>query len=105
MSGTVPGQELAWTLLPPAGTVGIIGFTMDKATVRLSNLMALDATAFGNWGCHRTIPAVDSSCERVQWPFVEFHESGRTGALRGVHGDRSRSGRAWSLETSNPPAD
>jgi 6-hydroxycyclohex-1-ene-1-carbonyl-CoA dehydrogenase len=24
---------------------------MDKPQVRLSNLMALDATAFGSWGC------------------------------------------------------
>ena len=44
MSGTLPGQELAWRLLVPAATLGIIGFTMDKAQVRLSNLMALDAT-------------------------------------------------------------
>jgi 6-hydroxycyclohex-1-ene-1-carbonyl-CoA dehydrogenase len=78
MSGTVPGQELAWTLLPPAGTVGIIGFTMDKATVRLSNLMALDATAFGNWGCPpQQYPAVADLVlsDRVQVrPFVEFHD-------------------------------
>ncbi len=51
MSGTAAGQELAWSLLGPAATVGIIGFTMDKPSVRLSNLMALDARAFGNWGC------------------------------------------------------
>ena len=51
MSGTVKGQELAWSLLPPAGTLGVIGFTMDKPDIRLSNLMALNATAFGSWGC------------------------------------------------------
>ena len=51
MSGTLAGQELAWSLLVPAATLGIIGFTMDKAQVRLSNLMALDARAFGSWGC------------------------------------------------------
>jgi 6-hydroxycyclohex-1-ene-1-carbonyl-CoA dehydrogenase len=51
MSGTSRGQELAWALLPPAGTLGVVGFTMDKPDIRLSNLMALDATAFGNWGC------------------------------------------------------
>ena len=51
MSGTARGQELAWALLPPAGTLGVIGFTMDKPDIRLSNLMALDATAFGSWGC------------------------------------------------------
>jgi 6-hydroxycyclohex-1-ene-1-carbonyl-CoA dehydrogenase len=51
MSGTRAGQELAWSLLVPAATLGIIGFTMDKPQVRLSNLMALDARAFGSWGC------------------------------------------------------
>jgi 6-hydroxycyclohex-1-ene-1-carbonyl-CoA dehydrogenase len=51
MSGTSAGQELAWSLLVPAATLGIVGFTMDKPQVRLSNLMALDATAFGSWGC------------------------------------------------------
>jgi 6-hydroxycyclohex-1-ene-1-carbonyl-CoA dehydrogenase len=51
MSGTAAGQELAWSLLGPATTLGVIGFTMDKPQIRLSNLMALDATAFGSWGC------------------------------------------------------
>jgi 6-hydroxycyclohex-1-ene-1-carbonyl-CoA dehydrogenase len=78
MSGTVAGQELAWSLLPPGGTVGIVGFTMDKASVRLSNLMALDANAFGNWGCAPHLyPAVAELVlsGRVQIePFVEFHD-------------------------------
>ena len=77
MSGTAAGQELAWSLLPPGGTVGIVGFTMDKVSVRLSNLMALDATAFGNWGCAPQLyPAVVELVlsERVRIdPFVEFH--------------------------------
>jgi 6-hydroxycyclohex-1-ene-1-carbonyl-CoA dehydrogenase len=51
MSGTVAGQEFAWGLLGPASTLGVIGFTMDKPQIRLSNLMALDARAFGSWGC------------------------------------------------------
>lgn len=51
MSGTAAGQLFTWSLLAPAATLGIIGFTMDKPEVRLSNLMALDATAFGSWGC------------------------------------------------------
>jgi hypothetical protein len=49
MSGTAAGQELAWTLLASSATLGVIGFTMDKPDIRLSNLMALDATAFGSW--------------------------------------------------------
>jgi len=29
----------------------VVGFTPAKVELRLSNLMALDATARGNWGC------------------------------------------------------
>jgi 6-hydroxycyclohex-1-ene-1-carbonyl-CoA dehydrogenase len=28
-----------------------VGFTMNKIDVRLSNLMAFDATVHGTWGC------------------------------------------------------
>ncbi len=61
MSGTPAGQELAWSLMEPAGVVGIVGFCLDKVTVRLSNLMAFDAEAFGNWGCRPALygPALD----------------------------------------------
>jgi len=51
MSGTVAGQALAYDLLTFAGTIGFIGFTMEKLSVRLGNLMAFDASVFGNWGC------------------------------------------------------
>ena len=50
-SGTAAGQNAAFQLLSFAGTIAIVGFTMDKITVRLSNLMAFDADMFGNWGC------------------------------------------------------
>jgi 6-hydroxycyclohex-1-ene-1-carbonyl-CoA dehydrogenase len=61
MSGTAPGQTTAYELLTFAGTVGFIGFTMDKIPVRLGNLMAFDATIFGNWGCLPALytPAID----------------------------------------------
>jgi 6-hydroxycyclohex-1-ene-1-carbonyl-CoA dehydrogenase len=61
MSGTAPGQAAAYELLTFAGTVGFIGFTMDKIQVRLGNLMAFDATIFGNWGCLPELyaPAID----------------------------------------------
>ena len=52
MSGTAGGQAAAYELMTFAGTVGFVGFGMEKVPVRLSNLMAFDATAFGNWGCH-----------------------------------------------------
>lgn len=50
-SGSKGGQALAWRLLGPAAWLSIVGFTMDKLELRLSNLMAFDATAAGNWGC------------------------------------------------------
>jgi 6-hydroxycyclohex-1-ene-1-carbonyl-CoA dehydrogenase len=50
-SGTAAGQETAYGLLTYDGKLGVVGFTLDKVPVRLSNLMAFDATAFGNWGC------------------------------------------------------
>jgi 6-hydroxycyclohex-1-ene-1-carbonyl-CoA dehydrogenase len=61
MSGTPQGQELAWSLMTFAGVVGIVGFCLNKVEVRLSNLMAFDARAFGNWGCRPQLykPALD----------------------------------------------
>ena len=50
-SGTAAGQNLAFSLLSFAGSLGVVGFTMDKLTIRLSNIMAFDADVFGNWGC------------------------------------------------------
>lgn len=50
-SGTTAGQETAFGLLGRGGFLGVVGYTPEKATLRLSNLMALDATARGNWGC------------------------------------------------------
>jgi 6-hydroxycyclohex-1-ene-1-carbonyl-CoA dehydrogenase len=50
-SGTKAGQELAFGLLGPGALLGVVGYTMDKVEVRLSNLMAFDASAVGNWGC------------------------------------------------------
>lgn len=51
ISGTKPGQDLAFNLITFASTLSIVGFTMDKVEVRLSNLMAFDAKLIGTWGC------------------------------------------------------
>ena len=51
MSGTKAGQELAYALVSIASTLSIVGFTLDKTEVRLSNLMAFDAQVIGTWGC------------------------------------------------------
>jgi len=50
-SGTAAGQITAYGLLVHGATLSVVGFTMDKVEVRLSNLMAFDARAIGNWGC------------------------------------------------------
>lgn len=50
-SGTRAGQLAAWGLLVPSATLMVVGFTLDSVEIRLSNLMALDARALGNWGC------------------------------------------------------
>ena len=51
MTGTKPGQELGFALVSFASTLSIVGFTLDKLEVRLSNLMAFDAKLIGTWGC------------------------------------------------------
>lgn len=51
MSGTKAGQELGFNLLTFASTMSVVGFTMDKLEVRLSNLMAFDSQLIGTWGC------------------------------------------------------
>ncbi|HYB90343.1 MAG TPA: 6-hydroxycyclohex-1-ene-1-carbonyl-CoA dehydrogenase [Candidatus Binataceae bacterium] len=50
-SGTAAGQTTAWSLLVHGATLAVVGFTLEKVEVRLSNLMAFHARALGNWGC------------------------------------------------------
>ena len=50
-SGTGAGQATAYSLLNRGATLCVVGFTMDKLELRLSNLMAFHARALGNWGC------------------------------------------------------
>jgi 6-hydroxycyclohex-1-ene-1-carbonyl-CoA dehydrogenase len=50
-SGTPAGQATAFSLLGHGGYLGVVGFTSEKVELKLSNLMAFDATAQGNWGC------------------------------------------------------
>lgn len=50
-SGSAVGQETAFGLLTHGATLSVVGFTMDKLELRLSNLMAFHARALGNWGC------------------------------------------------------
>jgi 6-hydroxycyclohex-1-ene-1-carbonyl-CoA dehydrogenase len=50
-SGQPGGQDTAYGLLTFASTLLVVGFTLAKTEVRLSNLMAFDATVQGTWGC------------------------------------------------------
>lgn len=50
-SGTPAGQETAFGLVGHGGYLSVVGFTPKKVELRLSNLMAFDATVQGNWGC------------------------------------------------------
>lgn len=50
-SGTAAGQASAFGLLTYGACLSVVGFTMDKVELRLSNLMAFHARALGNWGC------------------------------------------------------
>lgn len=50
-SGSTAGQTTAFGLLNRGATLCVVGFTMDKCELRLSNLMAFHARALGNWGC------------------------------------------------------
>jgi 6-hydroxycyclohex-1-ene-1-carbonyl-CoA dehydrogenase len=51
MSGTPTGQTTAFGLLDHGAYLAVVGFTPKPVELRLSNLMAFDATARGNWGC------------------------------------------------------
>lgn len=76
-SGTSPGQETAFALLGFGAYLAVVGFTLDRLELRLSNLMAFDATMAGNWGSDPAIyPEVLAwiAQGRLQvGPFVERH--------------------------------
>jgi 6-hydroxycyclohex-1-ene-1-carbonyl-CoA dehydrogenase len=74
-SGTPAGQSTAFSLLGHGGYLSVVGFTPAKVEVRLSNLMAFDAVAQGNWAClPEHYPAVVDmilSGRVVLEPFIE----------------------------------
>jgi 6-hydroxycyclohex-1-ene-1-carbonyl-CoA dehydrogenase len=76
-SGTAAGQATAFGFLTHGATLSVVGFTMDRVELRLSNLMAFDARALGNWGCPPELypGALDLVLDRKieLKPFVEMH--------------------------------
>lgn len=89
-SGTNAGQVLAFTMIALASTMVLVGFTRDPANVRLSNLMALDATLHGTWGCPRAAyPEVLSLIYEGKVsiePFIERAPMSRINHLLGALG-------------------
>jgi 6-hydroxycyclohex-1-ene-1-carbonyl-CoA dehydrogenase len=64
-----------------AATLMVVGFTLDKIEVRLSNLMAFDATVQGTWGClpelYPPALALVTSGRITLKPFIERHPMSR----------------------------
>lgn len=76
-SGTAAGQQTAFSLLDFGSYLAVVGYTPDKVELRLSNLMAFDATMRGNWGCAPANypPALQLVLDGkvALAPFVEVH--------------------------------
>lgn len=74
-SGTKGGQDAAFNLMTYASIVSIVGFTMDKTEVRLSNIMAFDSEIIGTWACkpelYPEILDLFSKGQLTVEPFVE----------------------------------
>ncbi len=50
-SGSPDGQVTAYGLIERGATMMQVGYTPKKVELRLSNIMAFDATVHGTWGC------------------------------------------------------
>lgn len=88
MSGTAAGQTTAFHLLDFGSYLAVVGYTADKVEVRLSNLMAYDATARGNWGCApenypKALRMVLEGKVRLE-PFIERHSLDEIPSLLGA---------------------
>lgn len=88
MSGTAAGQTTAFNLLDFGSYLAVVGYTTDKVEVRLSNLMAYDATARGNWGCApenypKALRLVLEGKVRLE-PFIERHSLDEIPSLLGA---------------------
>ena len=75
-AGLPTTQQIAYTLLGRAGVMIQVGFSSEKTNLRLSNLMAFDATIHGSWGCppEAYAPVLDLVARGLIAldPFVEY---------------------------------
>jgi len=87
-SGSAAGQATAFALLTFGAHLAVVGFTMAKTEMRLSNLMAFNARMQGNWGClPEYYPAVLELvyAGRVQMkPFIEQYPLDRINEIFGA---------------------
>lgn len=85
MSGTPVGQSTAFGLLDYGAYLAVVGFTPQAVELRLSNLMAFDATARGNWGCppdqYPAALRLVLEGKIALAPFIEFHALEETPAI------------------------
>lgn len=76
-SGHPGGQSLAFSLLNHGAHLGVVGYTPKEVSVRLSNLMAFDATARGTWGCapehYPAVVELVAEKKLTLTPFTERH--------------------------------
>jgi 6-hydroxycyclohex-1-ene-1-carbonyl-CoA dehydrogenase len=98
MSGTAAGQTTAFGLLDFGGYLAVVGYTAEKVELRLSNLMAYDATARGNWGCApenypRALALVLDGKVKLG-PFIERHPLDEIPSLLGAAARHELSRRA-----------
>jgi len=84
-SGTTAGQELAFALIATGGTMVQVGYCREPIEVRLSNLMAFDATVHGSWGAahaaYSEVLRLVFEKKVVLSPFVEHAPMSRIDAL------------------------
>ena len=89
-SGTTAGQATAFGLLDHGAYLAVVGYSPKPVEIRLSNLMAFDAIARGNWGCPpEQYPAALSLVldgKVSLGPYVEEHSLGAAPeVLEAVH--------------------
>jgi 6-hydroxycyclohex-1-ene-1-carbonyl-CoA dehydrogenase len=92
-SGDPAGQALAFGLLGPGGFLMVVGYTARPVEVRLSNLMAFDAIAQGNWGClPEHYPAIVELVLSGRIAVEPFIERRPLDAINDVFGELHRGG-------------
>ena len=74
----------------------VVGFTMDKVEIRLSNLMAFHARAIGNWGCPPELypQALELGAERPRQGRAVRREASAQRHQSGVRGGPRRRAQA-----------